>query len=134
MQSQLQNVINNSLSSSIAFTGILPQVQSTSATANRTVSELSGHEVIRGSKEGYSRQEIRELNKSKLQISEERRSYTIVHCRMRYISYRSRQVVGKRQKTRQQDVSNNKTFKRKSYNSTPARQITRGMETELLKE
>ena len=70
MQSQLQNVINNSLSSSIALTAILPQVQSTAATTSRTGNERGRHEVIRGGKEGYTRHEIRELNKSKLWVSE----------------------------------------------------------------
>ena len=59
MQSQLQTVINNSLSSSIALTGILPHMQSTVVTTNR-----SGNSGGNESKEGYSRQDIRELKRT----------------------------------------------------------------------
>ena len=61
MQSQLQTVINNSLSSSIALTGILPHMQSTAVTSNRSG---NNDEIIRGSKEGYSPQDIRGLNRT----------------------------------------------------------------------
>ena len=63
MQSQLQTVINNSLSSSIALTGILPHMQSAAVTTNRS-GNSGGHESARGSKEGYYRQDIRELKRT----------------------------------------------------------------------
>ena len=63
MQSQLQTVINNSLSSSIALTGILPQMQSTAVATDRSGSD-GEHESTRGSKEGYSHRDIRELNRT----------------------------------------------------------------------
>ena len=59
MQSQLQTVINNSLSSSIALTGILPHMRSTVVMTNHS-GNSGGHE----NKEGYSRQEIRELKRT----------------------------------------------------------------------
>ena len=70
MQSQLQTVINNSLSSSIALTGILPQIQSTVVFTGR--SNDGGHDKIEGGKEGYSPQQIRERNKRPRTNSQQR--------------------------------------------------------------
>jgi hypothetical protein len=72
MQSQLQTVINNSLSSSIALTGILPQMQSTAVTTDRNGNKDGGHRIIRGSKEGYSRQDIRVVNKNTRSSNQQR--------------------------------------------------------------
>ncbi|XP_028390997.1 ATP-dependent RNA helicase SUPV3L1, mitochondrial-like [Dendronephthya gigantea] len=59
MQSQLQTVINNSLSSSIALTGILPQVQSTAA-------------VVVGDRRDDRGQDMREQSRSKRSNSQQR--------------------------------------------------------------
>ena len=68
MQSQLQTVINNSLSSSIALTGILPQMKSTDVTTDRNGNKDGGHR----SKEGYSRQDIRVVNKNTRSSNQQR--------------------------------------------------------------
>lgn len=69
MQSELQTVINNSLSSNIALTGISPQMQSTAATTDRSDGIAEGYKRMRGGtnakeREGYSRPEFRPLNRS----------------------------------------------------------------------